>query len=332
MLQASAATHLLDYLEEVGNNSTQIFEYRQIQVALRLFSMCALAADDPTKDDFWLHDPSTGELCLAGQPWGSSDPYWNFSNPGAADYWVGSVIGELTMDRALTSGGRGAVFFDEVDQGECGYRGGNCDFAKFNSTALQAAKIATYARQTEAMNQAGIVPIFSLDNRFAASGTNTSTTLPCALPEDAMAEALKGMTWVRFYENWPSSFWVPGGVDLQASMVANAIIEAEQGIPNVLHGGGSCPAPSRNITIPGRLGGDVETELGLYLVVAGPGTTLSMSNNWYDADFCWRPEFDVDFGAPLGPAVRTGVYTWVRNYTLSYVELDVRGGTQVYLL
>ena len=76
----------------------------------------------------------------------------------------------------------------------------------------------------------------------------------------------------------------------------------------------------------------METQLGLYLVVAGPGTTISLSDNWYDADFCWRPEFDVDFGAPLGPAVRTGVYTWVRNYTLSYVELDVRGGTEVYLL
>lgn len=332
MLQAAAATHLLDYLQEVGNNSTQIFEYRQIQVALRLFSMCALAADDPTNENFWLHDTVTGELCLAGQPWGSKDPYWNFSDQGAADYWVNSVIGELTMDRALTSGGRGAVFFDEVDQGECGYRGGNCDFSKFDSASLQAAKFATYARQTAAMNQAGIVPIFSLDNRFAASGANTSTTLPCALPEDDMAAALKGLNWVRFYENWPSSFWVPGGIDLEASMVANAIIEAEQGITNVLHGGGACPAPNRTISIPGRLGGDVETQMGLYLTVAGPGTTISISNDWYDANFCWRPDYDVDFGAPLGPAVRTGAYTWTRNYTKSYVELDVRGGTAVYLL
>jgi len=289
MLQAEAATHLLDFLETKGNNSTQIFEYRQIQVALRLFAQSAMAADDASKEDFWLHDTASGALCLARQPWGSSDPYWNMSNPGAADFWLNSVIGELAMDSALTSG-RGAVFFDESDQGECGYRAGSCDFSKFNSTALQAAKNAVYARQTTFMNQHGMVPIFSLDNRFSASGINTTATPPCALPEDDLALALKGLTWVRFYENWPQSFWVPGGKDLAAAMVANAIIEAENGIPTVLHSGGSCPAPNRSITIPGRLGGDVETAMGLYLTVAGPGTTISLSNDWYDNNFCWRPE------------------------------------------
>jgi hypothetical protein len=276
MLQAAAATHLADYLDAVGNNSTQIFEYRQIQVALRLFAAAALAADDPKNDAFWLHS-AEGALCLAGQPWGTSDPYWNFSTPEAADYWVNSVIGELAMDRALTTGGRGATFFDEVDQGECGYRGGNCDFGQFNLTALQAAKNAVYARQAKAMNAARIIPIFSLDNRLAASGAGLGAPAPCALPEDALAAALEGTVWVRFYENWPSSFWVPG-TDLQAAMVQNAILEAAAGIPNVLHSGGSCPAPQRNITRPGPLGGDVEYAMGLYLVVAGNGTTISLSS------------------------------------------------------
>jgi hypothetical protein len=54
-------------------------------------------------------------------------------------------------------------------------------------------------------------------------------------------------------------------------MVANAILESAAGIPNVLHSGGACPAPQRNITRPGRLGGDIEYQMGLYLVVAGPG-------------------------------------------------------------
>lgn len=219
-LQAAAATHLSDYLDAVGNNSTAIFEYRQIQVALRLFAQCAMAADDATKDAFWLHDAKTGELCLAGQPWGTADPYWNFSHAPAADYWVSAVIGELATDRALTSG-RGAAFFDESDQGECGYRGGNCDFSAFPAAALQAAKNAVYARQAAAMNAAGIIPIFSLDNRFEASGAGTSAPAPCALPEDALAAALNATRWVRFYENWPQSFWVPGGKDLSAAMVSN---------------------------------------------------------------------------------------------------------------
>lgn len=44
-----------------------------------------------------------------------------------------------------------------------------------------------------------------------------------------------------------------------------------------------------------------------------------------DADFCWRPDFDVDFGAPLGPATRTSTYTWTRNYSRADVAIDVRG-------
>jgi hypothetical protein len=194
MLQAAAATHLADFLDAAGNNSTQIFEYRQIQVALRLFAASALAADSPDRDEFWLHDAATWELCLAAQPWGTQDPYWNMSNPAAADYWVTSVIGELAMDFALTSGGRGAVFFDESDQGECGYRGGSCDFSKFNSSLLQAAKNAVYARQARAMNAAGIIPIFSLDNRLTASGEGLSAPTPCALPQDDLVTALAGTT------------------------------------------------------------------------------------------------------------------------------------------
>ena len=275
MWQAAASTHLADYLDAVGNNSTMVFQYRQVQVALRLFGINAIAADDASKADFWLHDES-GVLCLAGQPWGTQDPYWNFSSAAAADYWVQEVIGGLTRDASLTSG-RGAVFWDESDQGECGYRSGNCDFSKFNSTALQAAKNAVYARQTQAMNAAGIIPIFSLDNRLTNSSAGLDAPLPCALPEDDLAAALKGQVWVRFYENFPRTFWA-GGKDLEAAMVANAIAEAALGVPNVLHSGGACPAPARNITRPGPLGGDVEYFIGLYLIVAGPGTTISISS------------------------------------------------------
>ena len=323
-LQAQAITHLADGLAKLGNNVTQIFSYRQIQVALRLFAQTALAADNTANDAFWLHDTKSGDLCLASQPWGTSDPYWNFSNSAATDYWIDKVIGELATEQALTSGG-GAVFFDETDQGECGYRGGSCDFSAFNATALQAAKNTVYGRQVRALNSAGIVPILSLDNRLVESGNGLNiSTPPCALPEDALLSELKGTVWVRFYENWPQSFWVKNGPDLAAAMLNNAILEAAAGVPTVLHMGAHCPAPSRNVTIPGRLGGDVEYAMATYLIVAGTGTTISLSSGWMDSDFCWRPDFDIDFGAPMMDAVRTGAYTFARNYTKATVTVDVR--------
>ena len=41
---------------------------------------------------------------------------------------------------------------------------------------------------------------------------------------------------------------------------------------------------------------------------------------------CWWPEFDVDFGAPLGNATRLGLHSWARNFTRANVELDVSQG------
>lgn len=334
-LLAQAGTHLKDYLNSVGNpNNTVVFVYRQIQVALRLFAQSALAADNPANNDFWLQD-AKGTVCVAGQPWGTSDPYWNFTNDASMEYWLSRVIGELATEAALTQGG-GAVFFDEVDQGECGYVGGTCasEFKSgFNKTALQAAKIVMLGRMVRQLNSSNIIPILSLDNRIAASGQGTGAPTPCALPEDDVIAALAGTAWVRFYENWPQSFWVPGGDDLAAAMVANAILEGQAGVPVVLHSGAACPAPARVITRPGPLGGDVQFSVATYLIVATPGATLSLSSNWYDANFCWRPDFDVDFGVPATPAIRTSTYTWARNYTRATVELDVRGNQgNVYLL
>jgi hypothetical protein len=49
---------------------------------------------------------------------------------------------------------------------------------------------------------------------------------------------------------------------------------------------------------------------------------MSVSSGWMDADFCWFSEFDVDFGAPAGEAVRTGTYTWTRQFSKATVAID----------
>lgn len=423
-LLAQAATNLWGHLNDVGNpNKTVLFVYRQIQVALRLFAQCALAADDPALSGFWLANPSTGEVCLAGQPWGTSDPYWNMTNASASAYWVNQVIGELATEIPLTSGG-GAVFFDEVDQGECGYRGGSCDFGAFDAAALQASKIATYKQMVCARRGTGagvpcrgfvaeqqlatvrvlcatnqLRPLYAYSpladpppspplgdghecrqhhphplarqpyecvgrrhdrpaplratrrrSRCCARGPHMgpllrgSSSFSLSAPHlfhRASSRALAPISFAqqfypfgiaRYSQNWPQSFWVPGGPDLAAAMIQNAILEGEAGIPVVLHAGGNCPAPERTITRPGPLGGDVEYQVATYLIVATEGATLSISSGWMDNNFCWRPDFDVEFGAPLGPAVRTSVYTWERNFTRSTVALDVQSSSGSVML
>jgi len=332
--QSSASTHLLDYLQSINNpNQTVIGQYRQIQVALRLFAQCALAADNPDLSGYFIHDSNNNE-CLAGQPWGTSDPFWDFTNSSAITYWLNSVINSLVVDGSLTQG-NGAVFFDECDQMYCGYHGSNCDFTSFlNYTKTQQSYNQMFTLMVQMLNGANIVPILSFDNRLTASGTNLSIGLPCTLPEDTVVEALQGLTFVRFYETFPGTFWAPNGPDTDAAMIYNAILEGDLNISNILHMGGSCPAPDRTITRPGPLGGDIEFQVAVYLIVQSPGTLLSISNDWYDQSFCWRPDFNVDYGLPLGPPIRINPYNWIRNYTRANVEINVqqsRSGS-VYLL
>jgi len=332
-------SHAREYLDSVGNRQTVLFTYRQVQVALRLFGESARAAGDPALEPHFLHDVGTGKLCVVSQRWGTMDPYWNFSNEDATEQWLNSVVLQLTQDPSLVPG-RSAVFFDSVDQSTCGYRGSFCEFSDFNRDALHRSTNSMVERTVRRLNGAGIVPILSLDNRMAASSKGLEKAgLPCALPEDDLVDMLRGLVWARFYEFWPSSPWVEAGPDLDAAMIANAVLEADAGIPTVLHMGWplpglECPAKPRRIERPGPLGGDLEFEMAGYLVVQSEGTTLSLSYGWSDQDFCWRPEYDVDYGTPLGPPVRTGAHSWARNYTRSRAVLNVsaRRFGSVYLL
>ena len=332
---SAAVVHARDYMDSHNNsNGTVLFQYRQIQVALRLYSQSAIAAADPRNSGFWLKDSTTGRVCATPSPWGTDDPFWDFRNESAVDYWIDHVVGQVAADPAM-AGRPSAVFFDEADQGDCGDRVTSCDLSKLNHTATQHASIhAMFPRMVAALNDAGIVPMFSLMNRFTAAADRIlDAPVPCALPEDDVAAALKGLAWVRFYENWPGSFWLNNTVvsaspDIDAMFIANAILEAEAGIPTALHvdaggAGAACPAKARSISRPGPLGGPIEFWIASYLVVAGAGSTLSISNNWFDADFCWRSELDVEYGTPLGPAVRTATHTWARNFTRCSVTIDV---------
>jgi len=321
----SAATHLRDYLSSKELNNTLVFVYRQIQVALRLFETCKSVADNPNNEHMWLHDPTTGKLCLAGQPWHTSDPYWNFTNPDTISAWLENTITEVTAE---ASKGVAAVFFDEVDQAYCGYwnqNQGGCSAQSNNlQSLLQKNNNVMLTKMVQQMNRGGVIPLLSLDNRLSKSSDGLNAPIPCAIPEDATLDALNGLTWARFYENWPSSYWVPSNRDLYAAMISNAILEGTAGIPVLTHyNGGSCPDPGRHIPRPGRLGGNLEFGIATFLIVQTEWSVFSASTDWYDANFCWHPEYDVQYGRPLNAATRTGPYTWHRNFTMANVEIDV---------
>lgn len=69
-------------------------------------------------------------------------------------------------------------------------------------------------------------------------------------------------------------------------------------------------------------------QIASYWVVATPSTLLSLDVGWYTGDNCWYAELDVDYGSPVGPAVRTGTHAWARNLTRSRVTIDLAQGDE----
>lgn len=334
--QAAAATHLSDFLAAQPGARTLVGVYRQVMIAQQLFAGAHAAARSAADDGYWLRNASAGDVCVFGMPWGTQDPVWNFSVAAAADFWVEEVVGALAAEAAAA--GVRAVFFDDSDYNFCGFWStpqGNCAALPPASLArLHADNNAVLGRTARALNAAGVIPLFSSVNVLAAAsrGVPGPPAAACALPEDATLAALAGATWARFYEFFPDL--EQGGPAVAATATANAILEGEAGVPVVAHFfSPSCPAQPRNITRPGRLGGPIEFELALFLVIQTNAAVFSISSDWFDADYCWHSEFDVAFGSPLGPPLRTGAFTWARNLTRAQVAVDVaaRAG-QVELL
>ena len=189
---AAAITYIRDYLASVQNTHTTVFQYRQVQIALRLYAQSALAATDPNCADFWTKDNRTGRTCLMAQPWSTSDPGWNWSNPAASQYWVDKVVGQLAADSSM-QGGRTGVFFDEVT---C-----SCQCVT-DEQQYQIGLHAMLVPHTAGLNAAGIVPIMNLKNYNAAAQNGTGSPPKCAVPEEDLIQRLHNLTWVRFYENW----------------------------------------------------------------------------------------------------------------------------------
>ena len=324
-LQAAAATHLSDFLDARGGaNRTLVGVYRQVMIAQQLFAAAHSAAGNPNDDVFWLRNESVGDVCVFGMPWGTLDPVWNFSVPAAADFWVDEVVGALATEAAAA--GVRAVFFDDSDYNFCSFWStsqGNCAAIPVEAIARwQADSNAVLGRTAAALNAAGIIPIFSSVNVLATANPPGPPVVACALPEDAMLAALAGTTFARFYEFFPSLEF--SGPDVAAVATANAILEGAAGVPVITHfPSPSCPSEPRNITRPGRLGGAIEFELALFLVTQSNASVFSISNDWFDANYCWHSEFDVAFGAPLAPALRTGAYTWTRAFSRASVAVDV---------
>jgi len=358
--QAQAILQAQDYLEKTPEAITEIlYPYRQMQVALDIFGEAAELRSSgapavPTSEcpgiAHW-----TGSVG-PNQPWGTPDPAWDFTKSAARDVYVDEVIMKLA-DRPELQGGKRAVFFDEVDQGGC------CDAPCHVPGDYNDGVYSMLPRVVKALNDKKIVPILSMSARVSWAANRLCSSQKTSYEE--LVKSMHNLSWVRFYENWPYTpyeQWDPTNqVDavVIGNSIRNAIFEAEQGVPNVLHsgwfkegwgyspGGGMagppCPGqpgwvngkrddsvfdtvkvPLNTEVRPGRLGGPFEWLVAAYLIVQSPGSLLALSTSWSVHDLCVQPEAKVSYGEPLGPPVEDPKNVWSREYTRASVRVDLR--------
>lgn len=336
--EAAASAAARKYLNSIDNNTTILGVYRQIQIALGLFNISHDASVDLRNRNFWLHQVgNASNICgmtpsMGDKPsqWGTWDPYWNFTDPGARDFWLNNFTQQICDEH--TGAGYTALYLDEVDDNWCGYWGGATHGGCFfdNSTQIEQirASYSLYRQMVQKLNDCGVFPIMATFSTMKASiEGGIDPTNPCVVWEDELVHALDGLQWARFYEQWPDEFhmrsaWEPGAKegDRFAQIIANGILEAKAGIPVVAHvtpHNNSCENSTNQgsndqIWIP--TGFDA-FQMAAFYIAQGPNWVWSASAGWTDGAYCWRREYDLQCGHPLAEAKRTGPWSWTRNFT-----------------
>ncbi len=76
---------------------------------------------------------------------------------------------------------------------------------------------------------------------------------------------------------------------------------------------------------------DLGYSMAAFLIVQQPYGYFGVSSTdfWYDDSWCWHPEYDLQYGSPLGDGVRTSPHSWYRNFTGCDVEIDTEKGLGV---
>lgn len=141
---------------------------------------------------------------------------------------------------------------------------------------------------------------------------------------DALGAA--GVTALRFYE-----FWMMGGnVDPRRP---NATVSAAYN--PLLNCSAAAPAPPADGRCAKVSGPpyhpipDLEFAVAAFLVAQAPYSYFGASSGWYSTCWCYLDVYDraAACGAPSGPAVRTGAYTWRRAFRGCAVAVDAEAGT-----
>ena len=191
----------------IQRSTQSTFVYRTGSSANPFWKTLYNIYNDSNYRDFWVKNEN-GQVCT-GIPtalynYQASGPLFNFSNTTASEYYLNNVIKEIITDYPYIN----SVFFDMCDWIYCNYNWKtltNCsNFDGLNDQQkyqLNMAAVNVFAKATEILNNAGIIPIYSFmtllnDNPEKLMDNYTK----CKVKEEIWIDALQNLTWIRYQE------------------------------------------------------------------------------------------------------------------------------------
>eukprot|EP00039_Didymoeca_costata_P006567 m.91396 g.91396 ORF g.91396 m.91396 type:complete len:414 (-) comp13301_c0_seq7:2565-3806(-) len=232
--QASA---LKQYLKDHGGTNQATFVYRQISQSIWWYQENLKAFKNPQNRGFFFRSDIDDSFC-----W-SYGPLWDFRNESAMNYFVDVVIGELTMrehdavDLVFFDGGVGFLGAAPHPSPSGPIGNSNCtrkdhNYTDAERTASVLSYIETMRRAAIKLNDAGMIPVYSIELPFDATiAKNRGFPGNPVLTEMDVYRALENVTWMRYYEWFQASGWS----ESIGMSVENMVQETQLGIPVMAH-------------------------------------------------------------------------------------------------
>eukprot|EP00008_Paramoeba_atlantica_P010519 CAMPEP_0201492094 /NCGR_PEP_ID=MMETSP0151_2-20130828/32075_1 /ASSEMBLY_ACC=CAM_ASM_000257 /TAXON_ID=200890 /ORGANISM="Paramoeba atlantica, Strain 621/1 / CCAP 1560/9" /LENGTH=408 /DNA_ID=CAMNT_0047878757 /DNA_START=88 /DNA_END=1312 /DNA_ORIENTATION=+ len=261
---------------------------------------------------------------------------WDFRAPSAQKVFPEIVVRGVINESTVTKG----LFVDNSQSVPC-----TIDeytfLTRHQRKELMIDGMATYRASFQNLVDNDKYGILSTTNRFS---TISTPLVPwedeCPLSEEYIISSLEGVPFARNFEFW---MWQMG--DTCVSQIENGILEAENGIPMIVHQGwfpddrgclDGCRSHQKHLI---HFSQDEFLEFGMaaFLVASGEGSFFGFSNmqdpqdeyglgGWADVSWDYFDQYDdIVSGKPLGPPLQdNGVFH--RVFENGLVKVDCKRG------
>jgi len=252
-----------------------------------------------SQQDFFLRDrtgqPITCNVFCRSMGLAHTDPrclayYWNWFNATGVEYYLNEYVRPI-----VEQDGFDAIFFDGADewikqQGHTWRVASNVPQHATEALALEAL-LNVRVRVAALLHANGKLPIIS-EHVGDVSAADTRV----------IAERMAGVPYMRYFEFWSATArYIETALNLTQRSPSPVPVYCRQDIGRCLR---------------------MLDSIAAFLIVRNEYSYYAASTGWFDRDWQWHAEYDLEYGHPLGPAtvVSSGVYR--RQFSNATVVVD----------